>query len=302
MKSPLAALRHLCLGSLLAIPLLAAAAETALPAPGGNFPLDRQATAAAPSRATGDLRLALLHFDPVPGDVAGNRARIEQAIREAVGHGADWVITPELAETGYNFVSRIGTGWIAPFPDDWIGRLAAIARDQRVALFVGFAERDAATGKLHNSVAVIDRSGKLLGTYRKQRVHGGVEDWSVAGSGGAPFVVDGVAVGTLICADAYAAEPAARLADQGAEILLVPANWPSIRGMGPGDVWERRTLETGLPLIAVNRGGSEPELDFSNGETVVSLNGERLHKLTAPNGGIFYIDWDRRQRFRSVRP
>ena len=41
----------------------------------------------------------------------------------------------ELAETGYNFVSRIGTGWIAPFPDAWIGRLAAIARDQRVALF-----------------------------------------------------------------------------------------------------------------------------------------------------------------------
>jgi hypothetical protein len=32
------------------------------------------------------------------------------------------------------------------------------------------------------------------------------------------------------------------------------------------------------------------------------LNGERLHNLTAPNGGIFYIDWDRRQRFRSVRP
>jgi adenosylcobinamide amidohydrolase/predicted amidohydrolase len=257
---------------------------------------------AGPAKAAGDLRLALLHLDPVPGGIAGNRAGIEVGVRQAVRHGADWVVTPELAETGYNFAKRIGTGWIEPFPDAWISTLAAIARDNGVALFIGFAERDAATGSLHNSVAAIDRTGKILGAYRKQRVHGGAESWSQAGSGGQPFMVDGIAVGTLICADAWGAGPAAEQASRGASILLAPTNWPPVDGMGPGDIWERRSRETGIPMVVVNRGGKEPELDFSAGQSAVSLNGERLFSFGAPQGSIFYVDWDRQQRFREVRP
>ncbi len=257
--------------------------------------------AAGPAKAAGDLRLALLHLDPVPGDIVGNRARIEAGIRAAVRHGADWVVTPELAETGYNFVKRVGTDWIAPFPDAWISSLAAIARDNGVALFVGFAERDAKTGKLHNSVAAIDRNGRILGAYRKQHPVGQTEAWSLAGSEGTPFMVDGIAVGTLICADAWRPNAAAQLAARGAQILLSPANWPPVEGMGPGDVWEKRSRETGLPLIAVNRGGKEPELDFSLGQSAVSFKGKRLHSFTAAEGGIFYVDWNRRQRFRAVR-
>ncbi|NTV68777.1 MAG: hypothetical protein HGA71_01395 [Azonexaceae bacterium] len=255
------------------------------------------AAAAAPAKAPEALRLALLHLDAIPGDIAGNRARIEAGIQEAVGHGADWVMTPELAETGYNFASRIGTGWIAPFPDAWISTLAAIARDNRVALFVGFAERDAKSGKLHNSVAVIDRDGVIKGAYRKQRVHGGPESWATPGTDSAPFSVDGIPVGVLICADTYKPEPAARYRDQGAAILLAPANWPPVDGMGPDDLWERRSGETGLPLIINNRTGSEPELDFRQGESVVAAGGKRLFSFSASRSRLFYVDWDRRQGF-----
>jgi predicted amidohydrolase/adenosylcobinamide amidohydrolase len=254
------------------------------------------AAAAAPAKAPDALRLALLHLDAVPGDIAGNRARIEAGIQEAVGQGADWVITPELAETGYNFASRIGTDWIAPFPDAWISTLTAIARDNRVALFVGFAERDAKSGKLHNSVAVIDRDGVIQGAYRKQRVHGGAESWSTPGTGGAPFVVDGIPVGVLICADTYQPEPAAAYREQGAAILLAPANWPPVDGMGPGDLWEQRSAETGLPLIVANRTGREPELDFSAGESIVA-GGKRRFAFSTGLSRLFYVDWDRRQGF-----
>lgn len=251
----------------------------------------------APAKAPEALRIALLHLDAVPGDVAGNRARIEAGIREAASQGADWIMTPELAETGYNFAKRIGTGWIAPFPDAWMSTLAAIARDNRVALFIGFAERDAKSGKLHNSVAVIDRAGVIQGAYRKQRVHGGAESWSTPGTGGAPFMVDGIPVGLLICADTYKPEPAADYRRQGAAILLAPANWPPVDGMGPDDLWERRSRETGLPLIVNNRTGREPELDFSRGESVVAAGGERLFSFSAGQSRLFYVDWDRAQGF-----
>jgi predicted amidohydrolase/adenosylcobinamide amidohydrolase len=260
------------------------------------------ATNEAPAKAPQALRIALLHLDAIPGDITGNRARIEAGIQEAVNHGADWVITPELAETGYNFASRIGTNWIAPFPDAWISTLAAIARDNRVALFVGFAERDAKSGKFHNSVAVIDRAGTILGAYRKQRVHGGAESWSTPGSGGAPFVVDGIPVGLLICADTYKPEPAASYRQQGAAILLAPANWPPVAGMGPDDLWERRSAETGLPLIVNNRTGREPELDFTLGESVIATGGERLFSFSSSQSRVFYVDWDRRQGFSQPAP
>lgn len=251
----------------------------------------------APAKASGALRIALLHLDATPGDISGNRARIEAGIKEAVGQGADWIITPELAESGYNFASRIGTGWIAPFPDAWISTLAAIARDNSVALFVGFAERDAKTRQLHNSVAVIDRHGTILGSYRKQRIHGGPESWATPGDGGQPFVVDDIPVGVLICADTYKPEPAAQLRRQGAAILIAPANWPPVDGMGPDDLWERRSAETGVPLIVANRTGREPELDFSAGESVIAAGGERRFAFTAKQTRLFIVDWDRQQGF-----
>ena len=260
------------------------------------------ATSKAPAKAPEALRIALLHLDAVPGDIAGNRARIEAGIQEAVSQGADWVMTPELAETGYNFASRIGTKWIAPFPDAWISTLAAIARDNRVALFVGFAERDAKTGKFHNSVAVINRDGVIQGAYRKQRVHGGAESWSTPGTGGTPFVVDGIPVGLLICADTYKPELAASYRQQGAAILLAPANWPPVAGMGPDDLWERRSAETSLPLIVNNRTGREPELDFTLGESVVAAGGERLFSFSSSQSRLFYVDWNRRQGFSQPAP
>jgi predicted amidohydrolase/adenosylcobinamide amidohydrolase len=257
----------------------------------------------AAGKAPGAIRIALLHMDSVPGDVAANRARIEAGIAEAVRGGADWVTTPELAETGYNFASRIGTDWIAPFPSAWVSTLAAIARDNGVALFVGVAERDAKSGRLHNSVAVIDRAGSILGTYRKQLVvHGSAEAWSQPGADTPPFVVDGVPVGVLICADAWSPDYAARHRERGAAILLSPANWPPVGDMGPKTTWEDRSRETGLPLVVNNRTGSEPELDFSQGQSAVSAGGRRLLSFSSPQSRVFYVDWDGREGFSAPGP
>lgn len=254
-------------------------------------------------KAAGRTRIALLHMASEPGDVARNRASIEAGIAEAVRRGADWVMTPELAETGYNFASRIGTDWIAPFPSAWVSTLAAIARDNRVALFVGIAERDADSGKLHNSVAVIDRQGRIVGTYRKQLVvRGRAEAWSQSGGVQAPLSVDGIPVGVLICADAYDPAFAAQHRARGAAILLSPANWPPVDDMGPKTAWEDRSRETGLPLVVNNRTGSEPELDFTFGESAVSVAGRRLFSFSSPQARNFYIDWDGRDGFAEVAP
>ncbi|HTH39640.1 MAG TPA: adenosylcobinamide amidohydrolase, partial [Rhodocyclaceae bacterium] len=251
-------------------------------------------------KENGALRLALLHFSPVPGEISENRKRLENQIREAVRYGADWVVTPELAETGYFFVKRIGTDWIAPFPDTWVSTLSAIARDNHIVLFVGIAEREFSSNKLYNSVVVIDREGKILGTYRKQRVLGGAEGWSSPGQEENLFQVDGLPVGVLICADTYVPTLAAHYRQKGASLLLVPSNWAPIKGMGPEGIWESRSSETGIPVVAINRTGTEPELDFSRSESVIAVAGKRVHAFHSASDHIYYLDWDRKETFKRV--
>ncbi|MEN6620494.1 MAG: carbon-nitrogen hydrolase family protein [Smithella sp.] len=241
------------------------------------------------------IRIALVHLAPRPGDTEHNRSKIESAIATAVAAKADWIVTPELAETGYDFFKSIGTNWIENFPSKWMLSLSKTARLNKVALFIGFAERDSTTGKLHNSVAIIGRDGVIQGTYRKHIVvHGVAESWTAPGIENNLFILDGIPVGMLICADSYKPEIAARYKLQGARILLSPANWPPHKEMGPNGYWEARTMETGLPLIVNNRTGIEPDLDFSTAESSVVLNGKRLYNFSSRDSRIFLVDWNLR--------
>jgi predicted amidohydrolase len=239
------------------------------------------------------IRIALVHFNARPGEVAHNRSRIEVAISEAIARKADWIVTPELAETGYGFVKKIGTDWIENFPNNWVCKLSGIARSNRVTLFIGLAEKDSTTGKLHNSVAVIGQDGVIHGTYRKHRVvNGPAEKWAAPGQENNLFVVDGIPVGLLICADSYKTDIASRHKLQGARILLSPANWPRVGHMGPNGYWEARTQETGLPLVVNNRTGREPDLDFSSGESMLVTLGRMVVKFSSKDTKIFYLDWN----------
>lgn len=242
------------------------------------------------------IRIALIHLDSRPGDTEHNRNKIESAIAVAVAAKADWILTPELAETGYNFSKCIGTGWVENFPGKWMLSLSKIARHNKVALFIGVAEKDGTTGNLHNSVAVIGRDGVIQGTYRKHIVvHGPAESWAAAGIENNLFIIDGIPVGMLICADSYKPGISGRYKLQGARILLSPANWPPHKEMGPNGYWEKRTMETGLPLIVNNRTGIEPGLDFSSAESTVVLNGKRLYNFSSRDSRLFLVDWNPRK-------
>lgn len=259
-------------------------------------------TGKAGGKTPDTIRIALIHLDARPGEVALNRSRIEAAISAAVARKADWIMTPELAETGYGFVKKIGTDWIENFPDDWVRKLSVIARNNGVALFIGLAEKDGVTGKLYNSVVVIGRDGVIQGTYRKHRVNGPAEKWATPGQENNLFIVDGIPVGMLICADSYKTDVASRHKLQGARILLSPANWPQLGHMGPSGYWEARTKETGLPLIVNNRTGKEPDLDFSSGESTLVVAGRRVVNFSSKDTDIFYLDWDVKNSSFAVAP
>lgn len=239
------------------------------------------------------LRIAFLHIAPRPGDLAYNRQLVERSITTAARLGARWVLTPELCVCGYEFVDRIGTEGIVPQPDSWMTRVCQLAAHHRVTVFLSHPERDLQTGKLYNSLFVIDADGEIVGKHRKvNTLPVGSEAWSSPGEQVAPILIPTVGhIGVLMCADAYSPGIAQSLQTQGAQLLVSSAAWaPGLHG--PNGEWERCTRDTGLSLLVCNRTGPDRTLNFTEAESVLVKDGKRLLSFRAEHSAIFMIEWD----------
>ena len=238
------------------------------------------------------LRISFLHLAPVPYDVPYNRRLVESALKIAATNGADWAITPELCVSGYLFMEHLGTDWILPQPDEWMLGICQLVKERALTVFLAQPERDPETGKLYNTVFVINPQGEITGRHSKIKVLHGAEAWSSPGQKNEPLDVDGMKVGILVCADGYKNQIAQELKDKGARILVSPAAW------GPGDCapdgeWEQRTVDTGLPILVCNRSGGEGEdLDYGQAESAVAQNGRRLLTGTSDRSVVLSFDWD----------
>ena len=238
------------------------------------------------------VRISFLHVAPITCEVEYNRRLIESALDLAAEQGADWVVTPELCISGYLFQEKLGTDWILPQPDDWMQGFCRRVKGHGVTVFLSHPERDAATNNLYNTVFVINPQGEIVGKHSKVKALQGAESWSTAGEKIEPIECGGVKVGILICADSYKNEVAQVLKDKGAEMLVSPASWGPGR-CGPDGEWERRTLDTGLPIMVCNRSGVEKEeLDYSRAESVVAQDGKRLMSAWSEDTVVLSFDWD----------
>ena len=212
---------------------------------------------------------------------------------KAANRGATWILTPELAVTGYTFADGLGTQWIKPQPDHWMAKVCRFAARRRLTIFLSHPERDPQSELLYNSVFAIGPDGRLAGSHRKiNALRVGSEAWSTPGTQAtACRLAQFGTVGLLICADAYDPGIANSLKAQGAKMLVSSAAWaPGLHG--PNGEWERCTKDTGLPLFVCNRTGPDRTLDFTTAETVVAQNGRRLLSLSSERSAIFVIDWD----------
>jgi gamma-glutamyltranspeptidase / glutathione hydrolase len=165
-----------------------------------------------------------------PVDVDARLARRDaalSAIDHATQHGADLVILPEMAASGYLLDPEQVAQ--AAEPADGGGPMlaawTAAARRSGAAVIGGFAE-DLGAGRFANSVAVIDRDGSIVAIYRKLHLFGREHDVFEAGDTGLPIVeVAGARVGLLVCYDLRFPEVARILAVRGAQLIAVPTAW-----------------------------------------------------------------------------
>jgi NAD+ synthetase len=214
------------------------------------------------------MKIALAQLNPKVGDLAGNFDLILAAIADARAQGADIIVTPELALSGYP-------------PEDLLLRPSFLKQCQRLIgriidevddITVVIGHPHAAGGERFNAASVI-RDGKVLGRYEKMLLPNDevFDEVRYFTPGYAPLVFeqqtpDGVVnVGVVICEDIWDIEPASAARDEGAELLLVLNASPYHKAkqqMRRDQVVANRVDETGIPIAYVNMVGGQDELVF----------------------------------------
>jgi len=243
-------------------------------------------------------RVAAVQMDPRLGKVNENLKTILAKLAEAAEDDAHLVVFPECALSGYGFGSREeGQACAVEAEGPELGQLAKLCSERKIYCVTGFLERDGA--RLFNAAALIGPSG-LVGVYRKVHLpYLGIDMF--VDPGDRPFEVHdagGMRIGMHICYDAGFPETARVLSLLGADLLVLPTNWPTHAECAAEHMVPTRAMENTVYAIAVNRVGVESGFRFIGHSSIVDPNGNVLAFASHDREEILYADIDVEQARR----
>lgn len=201
-----------------------------------------------------------------------------QAIRTGVAGGAQIIVLPELANSGYGFGSAPEARAAAvPADGELLRSWAGEAARGDALVIVGFCEL-APDGRVFNSAALLDGGG-VIAVYRKLHLWGDESRWFAAGEQPAPVVQTRCgAIALAVCYDLEFPELTRGLALAGAQLIALPTNWP--REPAPPDgrpilhSLAATTAYGSKVFVAVcDRCGTERGLEFEGGSVIAGPDG-----------------------------
>ncbi len=244
------------------------------------------------------MKIALAQIDTHVGAIDANTAKVlRYAHRARDEHGADLVLFPELALSGYPPEDLLLHGGMRRRVEEALTRV----RDEvsGIAICVGYPEyqggqSDAAPAVIYNSAAVF-RDGRQLANHRKRVLPNyAVFDekrYFQPGEGVTVFELNGHRLGLIVCEDVWSDEPARDCAAAGAEAILVINGSPFHIGhqQARERVLAERARETGLPLVYLNMTGGQDELVFDGGSMVLTAHGNVTFRAPPFREGLHVV-------------
>jgi predicted amidohydrolase len=238
------------------------------------------------------MRIAVVQTYPSIADTVGNLATAAESLREAADAGVDLVVFPECALTGYLFESlEEGMAVAETFPGALTTSLAQLAREHGLHLIAGLLERSGDV--LYNSAVLVGPEGHI-GTYRKTHTLClGIDRFATQGD--IPYTVYDLPfgrIGILICYDLRFPEAARTLALAGAQLIVLPTNWPQSSTIMPEVFARSRAAENRVYLAAADRVGSERGEWFLGRSVIVSPTGDILREAGSTHPEMLLADLD----------
>lgn len=208
------------------------------------------------------VRVAGVQMVPVLGDRAANLAYCLDQVRAAAEAGADLIVFPEAALTGYVYRSLQEAAPVTEsIPGPSTDAIAEACRSLGVHAVAGLIEKDG--DDCYNASALIGPAG-LIGKYRKLHLPYLGIDRFVRPGNLAPAVYDTPLgrIGLSICYDLDFPEYARVLTLLGAQLIVTITNWPDDIEFVPDHIVQTRARENMVNHVAVNRAGVERGVRF----------------------------------------
>ncbi|MEX0745535.1 MAG: NAD+ synthase [Phycisphaeraceae bacterium] len=248
------------------------------------------------------MRIAGAQIHNVVGDLDGNVRQIADAMQWAEQQGADVLVVPELALTGYPPADLVRH---EAFVDEAEAALQQLARQSnRMTSIVSTIDRVPPqrswdTRDRHIAIAAkLLCGGGVRGTYHKCLLptYGIFDEGKNIAPGRRPdalWRIGDVIAGVSICEDMWSGDgPPEAQSAAGAQVLLVPNASPYHRGKGASRLRLARQVarRNGLPLVYINFFGGQDDIVFDGGSLVVGGDGELLHRCAEFATDRFCID------------
>lgn len=272
------------------------------------------------------LRVGLVQQSCSP-DTEANKQKLAANIADLARQGAELVVLQELHNSLYfcQIESTAHFDLAEPIPGPSTEFYGNLARKHGIVLVTSLFERRAA-GLYHNTAVVFERDGSIAGKYRKMHIPDDPAYYekfyfTPGDLGFRPIDTSVGRLGVQVCWDQWYPEGARLMALQGAELLI----YPTAIGYESSDTPEEQerqreawtavqrghAVANGLPVVAVNRTGHEPDpsgqtqgISFWGSSFVAGPQGEMLYRAPKDQeeNALVEIDMERSENVRRWWP
>lgn len=273
-----------------------------------------------------ELKIGIIQQHNI-ADTNDNMRRLSENIESLAHEGAQLIVLQELHNSLYfcqvEDVNNFDLAEPIPGPStDFYGKLA---KDNNVVIVTSLFEKRA-PGLYHNTAVVIEKDGTIAGKYRKMHIPDDPAYYekfyfTPGDLGFHPIQTSVGKLGVLVCWDQWYPEAARLMALSGAEILI----YPTAIGYESSDAKEEQerqreawttvmrghAVANGLPVVAVNRVGYEPDpskqtngIEFWGSSFVAGPQGEMLYRASNNEEGtkLLSIDMEHSEQVRRWWP
>jgi predicted amidohydrolase len=203
------------------------------------------------------MKVALIQMEIVQGDIEANLAKIGNFVKKAKSKRADIIVFPEYCLTG----SVRGKPHLIDSKGAYRKIFSLLAKENKIDIVAGsFIEK--ARGKNYNTSCYFDKSGKLLGAYRKINLWHSERGRLACGKAVSVFNTRFGKTGIAVCWDLSDPIIFREMAGKGARIIYVPSFWSDagisnreIESKNIGALCHARAFESESAIIYVNAAG-----------------------------------------------
>ena len=238
------------------------------------------------------MKVAAAQIACAPGEVGANLRKIRDFAGRAKKCGAELIVFPEMADTGYSMplIQKHASTW----NEGAVPRLEQIAEELSIGIISGVSEREG--DRIYNAQVFINSAGELIASYRKTHlVTAAPLDERPVFTPGDKFVShpmsESFKLGLTICYDLRFPETARKLAvEHGINVLIISSAWPFPRIEHLRVLALARAMENQVYVVLANRVGTDDGVTLCGSSAIIDPYGAVLAGASADREELLLAD------------